>query len=136
MGYPIRNVGIDTNDLDRAEAFWTAAMGYERRASIPDYRLLGDPAGRGPNVLLQRVPEPRDGKNRLHLDLQADDVDVAADELVALGATRLRRFDQPGDTWVVLTDPDGNEFCLCQTIPSRPPTESTSSRPPTDSERG
>ena len=124
MGYLIRNVGIDTNDLDRAEAFWAAAMGYERRASIPDYRLLGDPSGRGPNVLLQRVPEPRDGKNRLHLDLQADDVDVAADELVALGATRLRRFDQPGDTWVVLTDPDGNEFCLCQTIPLRPPTDS------------
>jgi predicted enzyme related to lactoylglutathione lyase len=124
VGYPIRNVGIDTNDLDRAEAFWAAATGYVRRGGIPDYVLLGDPAGRGPNVLLQRVPESREGKNRLHLDLQADDVEVAAAELVALGATRVTRFDQPGDTWVVLTDPDGNEFCVCQTTPLRPPTES------------
>ena len=120
MGYPIRNVGIDTGDLDRAEAFWAAATGYERRQSVPGYRLLGDPAGRGPNVLLQRVPEPRAGKNRLHLDLQADDVETAAAELVGFGATRIRRFDEPGDTWVVLSDPDGNEFCICQREPNIP----------------
>jgi catechol 2,3-dioxygenase-like lactoylglutathione lyase family enzyme len=118
--FPIRNIGIDTNDLDRAERFWSAATGFVRKASIEHYVLLGDPSGGGPNLLLQEVPEPRAGKNRLHLDLDAPDADAAAAELVALGATRLRRFDQPGDTWVVLTDPDGNEFCICQSEPKIP----------------
>lgn len=120
MGFPIRNIGIDTNDLERTVAFWRAATGYVERARIPDYVLLGDPDGRGANLLVQRVPEPRSGKNRLHLDLAVDDVDEAAETLVRLGATRRRRFDQPGDTWVVLTDPDGNEFCVCQNEPTIP----------------
>ncbi len=120
MGFAIRNLGIDTNDLDRAAAFWQAATGYVEQARITDYVLLADPDGGGVNVLLQRVPEPRTGKNRLHLDLTADDADAAATELERLGATRLRRFDEPGDTWIVLHDPDGNEFCVCQSVPKIP----------------
>jgi predicted enzyme related to lactoylglutathione lyase len=120
MGFRIRNIGIDTNDVDRAVAFWQGATGYVERARITDYVMLADPDGRGANVLVQRVPEPPSGKNRVHLDLSVDDVDAAATDLVRLGATRLRRFDEPGDTWVVLTDPDGNEFCLCQNEPKIP----------------
>jgi predicted enzyme related to lactoylglutathione lyase len=120
MGFRIRNIGIDTNDVDRTVAFWQAATGYVERARISDYVLLADPHGQGANVLVQRVPERRSGKNRLHLDLAVDDVDTAAETLVGLGATRLRRFDEPGDTWVVLTDPDGNEFCVCQNEPKIP----------------
>jgi predicted enzyme related to lactoylglutathione lyase len=124
VGFPIRNIGIDTNDLDRSVAFWQGATGYVERARITDYVMLADPGGRGANVLLQRVPEPRTGKNRLHLDLAVDDVDDAAAQLERLGATRLRRFDEPGDTWVVLTDPDGNEFCVCQNEPKIPEPDS------------
>src|SRR4030088_2515029 len=120
MGFRIRNIGIDTNDVDRTVAFWQAATGYVERARISDYVLLADPDGQGANVLVQRVPERRSGKNRLHLDLAVDDVDTAAETLVGLGATRLRRFDEPGGTWVVLTDPDGNEFCVCQNEPKIP----------------
>ena len=120
MGFRIRNIGIDTNDVDRTVAFWQAATGYVERARISDYVLLADPGGQGANVLVQRVPERRSGKNRLHLDLAVDDVDTASETLVGLGATRLRRFDEPGDTWVVLTDPDGNEFCVCQNEPKIP----------------
>jgi predicted enzyme related to lactoylglutathione lyase len=120
MSFRIRNIGIDTNDVDRTVAFWQAATGYVERARISDYVLLADPDGQGANVLVQQVPERRSGKNRLHLDLAVDDVDTASDTLVGLGATRLRRFDEPGDTWVVLTDPDGNEFCVCQNEPKIP----------------
>ena len=120
MVFRIRNIGIDTNDVDRTVAFWQAATGYVERARISDYVLLADPDGQGANVLVQQVPERRSGKNRLHLDLAVDDVDTASETLVGLGATRLRRFDEPGDTWVVLTDPDGNEFCVCQNEPKIP----------------
>lgn len=120
MGFAIRNIGIDTNDLDRAVGFWQAATGYVEQVRITDYVLLADPEGRGVNLLLQLVPEPRTGKNRLHLDLTADDAEAAATGLERLGATRLRRFDEPGDTWIVLHDPDGNAFCVCQSVPKIP----------------
>lgn len=74
---------------------------------------LVPPAGM-PRVLFMRVPEPKAAKNRLHLDLRADDADRVAqlDRLLAAGATEIGRGSQGPHTWVVLTDPEGNEFCL------------------------
>ncbi|MFV5993018.1 VOC family protein [Streptomyces sp. NPDC056231] len=70
--------------------------------------------GLGRRLLFQRVPEPKTGKNRLHLDVHAGpgrrDAEVA--RLEGLGATRLRKVEEPGGTWWVLADPEGNEFCV------------------------
>ncbi|WP_392672052.1 VOC family protein [Streptomyces sp. LN785] len=70
--------------------------------------------GLGRRLLFQRVPEPKAGKNRLHLDVHAGpgrrDAEVA--RLEGLGATRSRKVEEPGGTWWVLTDPEGNEFCV------------------------
>jgi hypothetical protein len=67
-----------------------------------------------PRVLFVRVPEPKRGKNRLHLDLRAGEADRPAqlERLLAAGATEIGRGSQGPHTWVVLTDPEGNEFCL------------------------
>jgi hypothetical protein len=77
-----------------------------------------DPAGALPRLYFQRVPEPKTGKNRVHLDVVASehhrwaDVMAAADRAVELGGALVRESDDPNDRFVTLTDPEGNEFCL------------------------
>lgn len=108
---------LDCADLDRSAAFWCGVLGY---AAAPDanarYRALQPPGGNGVELLLQRVPEPKTAKNRMHLDLRVPDVEAEVARLVALGARRVT--DEPiaedGWTWYVLADPDGNEFCVLQ----------------------
>ena len=86
---------------------------------------LQDPQARGPRIFFQRVPEGKVAKNRLHLDLRAapglkgDDrlaaLEAECERLVALGATRVQRFEpEPylSDGFIVMQDPEGNEFCL------------------------
>jgi hypothetical protein len=69
---------------------------------------------RAPRILFQKVPEPKTVKNRVHLDLRpgVDPTTAELDRLVALGATEVGRGAQGPFSWVVLTDPEGNELCL------------------------
>jgi hypothetical protein len=83
-----------------------------------------DPDGVGPRLYFQRVPEPKTAKNRVHLDLAVSvgrgtpseeirrQVAAAVERAVAAGATKLREVDELGEHWVVLQDPEGNEFCM------------------------
>jgi glyoxalase superfamily protein len=83
-----------------------------------------DPGGEGPRLFFQRVPEPKTVKNRVHVDVNAgggrevpDDerrarVASKVEELVAAGASVFKEFDQGGEHWVVMQDPEGNEFCV------------------------
>jgi hypothetical protein len=84
---------------------------------------LVDPAGVGPRLFFQKVPEPKTAKNRVHLDVNVGVglrdraehdrvVRARAQELVALGARIQREGEELGEFWIVLQDPDGNEFCL------------------------
>ncbi|MFF2535643.1 VOC family protein [Streptomyces cyaneofuscatus] len=70
--------------------------------------------GLGRRLLFQRVPEPKTVKNRLHIDVHTapGERDAQAERLVALGARVLRAVDEPGGSWLVLADPEGNEFCV------------------------
>ena len=78
------------------------------------YQSLLPADGKGAEVLLQRVPEAKHGKNRVHLDLRVPDLETELARLLALGArhTTGDPVEEHGWTWYVLTDPDGNEFCL------------------------
>lgn len=71
-------------------------------------------AGRGRRLLFSRVPEPKSGKNRLHLDIHALDQEreAAVARLEALGARTLRHVNEQGGSWTVMTDPEDNEFCV------------------------
>ncbi|MEP6817788.1 MAG: VOC family protein [Marmoricola sp.] len=105
---------LDCTDLDRAASFWQAALGYAVDGAIEGrYVSL---AGDGPALTLQRVEEHKTVKNRMHLDLLVDDVEVDVQRLESLGATRLTRTARQefGQTWFVLADPDANEFCVAQ----------------------
>jgi len=66
--------------------------------------------GAFPALMFLAVPEPRQGKNRLHLDLVADDLAAEVERAVTLGATKVADFDEYGATWTTLTDPEGNIF--------------------------
>lgn len=82
-----------------------------------------DPDGKGPRIYFQRVPEPKTVKNRLHLDLNAGGRDVpeeesrarvgaAVERFLSLGATKIREMELRGEYWIVMADPEGNEFCV------------------------
>jgi predicted enzyme related to lactoylglutathione lyase len=107
---------LDCADPDRLADFWTAALGYELFGAADTYRSLVDPDGRGPKLILQGVPEPKSTKNRLHVDLQAADIEAEATRLERLGATRtsVEPIDEHGHRWIVMADPEGNEFCVCR----------------------
>jgi predicted enzyme related to lactoylglutathione lyase len=103
---------LDCSDLDRMAAFWTDAAGLVVDRVIEGrYVAL---RGHGIALTLQRVDEPKTVKNRMHLDLLVDDVVQEVRRLESLGATRLTETARQefGQTWYVLGDPEGNEFCV------------------------
>jgi len=106
---------IDGSDADRLARFWAAALGYRPHGAFGQYRSLVDPGGSGPKVIIQQVPEVKAGKNRVHLDLHANDVAAEVSRLVGHGARALdaEAIDEAGTSWVRMADPDGNEFCVC-----------------------
>lgn len=108
-------VVLDCADLDRAAAFWGAVLGYTRQSSSAGpYLPLVPSDGAGVELLLQRVPEGKRGKNRLHLDLRTRELDREVAHVTALGAVPLTTepVSEGGWLWHVLADPDGNEFCV------------------------
>jgi hypothetical protein len=105
-------VVIDSADPERLAPFWEAATGYRRTWSNEEFIVLS-PTERGqPNLLLQRVPEPKMAKNRCHVDLGAADLQAETTRLEGLGAIRGEGYDLGFARWNVMVDPEGNEFCI------------------------
>jgi catechol 2,3-dioxygenase-like lactoylglutathione lyase family enzyme len=110
--YHVRQIALDGNDLDAMVGFWAAALGYELDHRQESYAVLRDPDGVEPRIFLQKVPEPKAGKNRAHFDVAVPDEREAVDRLVGLGARVLWHEDFQTAHWTVLADPEGNEFCV------------------------
>ncbi|MGW3329859.1 VOC family protein [Streptomyces rubiginosohelvolus] len=102
------------------EAITTHAHGRRAWLDLAAARHPDDPydevsgTGQGRRLLFQRVPEPKTVKNRVHIDVHSAPGrrDAEAERLTALGARALRAVDEQGGSWIVMTDPEGNEFCL------------------------
>ena len=87
-----------------------------------DKNAVRDPDGVGPRIFIQKVPEPKAAKNRMHLDVNVSDglsgaervakVRAEAERVIALGASVVDEMTELGEFWIVLRDPEGNEFCL------------------------
>lgn len=102
---------------------WAQSMGIPEE-NWNDARALVDPDGAGPRLFFQKVPEGKTAKNRVHLDVNAGGghetptderrilVDAEVERLIAAGASLIGPMEQRGDYWVVLGDPEGNEFCV------------------------
>jgi catechol 2,3-dioxygenase-like lactoylglutathione lyase family enzyme len=113
----LATVVVNTTDMDRARDFWTAALGYDARPPSADgqFLRLDDPARHAPHILLQRAKEIPADPAPVHIDLYTSDRDHHVDRLVELGATRVDDWPYPEEhSFVVLRDPDGNEFCVIQ----------------------
>jgi hypothetical protein len=106
---------VDCADPEKLAGFWAPALGYTNVGSAGSYVLLmpSDP-GR-PKLLLQSVPEGKVAKNRVHFDIETADIEREAARLEGLGARRLEDAARAehGTRWFVMADPEGNEFCVC-----------------------
>ncbi|HEU4653324.1 MAG TPA: VOC family protein [Steroidobacteraceae bacterium] len=106
-------IDCKTDDLEKAAEFWSAALGYPLRAQAeepsPKYRQLMT----GPDALHIEVQQV-EHESRVHLDIEADDIESEVRRLEALGARRL----QSVHTWVVMEAPTGQRFCIVR--PQRP----------------
>ncbi|MDP9295285.1 MAG: VOC family protein [Actinomycetota bacterium] len=116
MDISVGMVVIDCADPLRLAEFWASATGYTMQESDERWAWLLDPNGSRIEIGFQRVPEPKLGKNRVHLDLHTPDEEAEAERIEALGGTRLRRSDNPDDIFIVFADPEGNEFCIVREV--------------------
>ncbi|GAA3042003.1 VOC family protein [Actinokineospora globicatena] len=116
MTIGIAGVTIDCADPRTLAGFWTKALGFEVAQDFDgEFLFLGPPGARQGEAVfigLQRVPEERAGKNRVHLDFHTEDRAAEVARLVGLGATDAGEHEVPGLAWTVLRDPEGNEFCV------------------------
>jgi predicted enzyme related to lactoylglutathione lyase len=106
---------VDVDDLDRGVSFWSAALGATEEgisaASRPIYRRLRLPDS-DIRVLLQRTDDAKTSKERMHLDIETDDVEAEVARLEALGAARWDHQQERGFDYWVMHDPWRNEFCV------------------------
>ena len=113
MTATLANITVDCDDVARTAGFWSAALDREIGGDPSPYFASLVPAAPGePTWLFLKVPEPKTAKNRFHVDLTAPDRDAEVARLVELGATRVREVSEYGMSWVVMADPEGNEFCV------------------------
>ena len=117
---PIGRLGmivVDCPDPERLAPFWCEVLGVgikSRLGDPPEFVTLELAEPGAVQVGLQRVPEPKSTKNRLHFDIDVDDVDAACERIEQLGGRRRddHDFHEFGSSWRRMADPEGNEFCL------------------------
>ena len=113
----IQSLSVDAHDPLRLATFWEAALGWRIAEVEADEVVLEPPAGSpadgvAADLLFLRVPETKAQKNRLHLDLRPEEQDVEVARLEGLGARRVSVGQGDDVSWVVMADPEGNEFCV------------------------
>lgn len=119
MALRISHTSIDSHDAYKQSRWWGEVLGYAADPDDPnapdhDECMIISPDGSS-RVLFINVPEEKTVKNRIHFDLRPTDVsrEEEVDRVVGLGATRIADFVRPDGTgWIVLADPEGNEFCI------------------------
>lgn len=120
MGLHIENICIDSTAPRATAEFWAAALEWDIVEDDGDEVALQPPAGSPaaetfPDLLFLQVPERKSGKNRLHFCLRPQDQDAEVTRLEALGASRVNVGQGSDVTWIVMADPEGNEFCVLRT---------------------
>jgi hypothetical protein len=116
MGSRWYAVVVDATDPARLARWWGEVLDYRITQEEPEEVSI-EGAGGGPALMFLSVPEAKVTKNRLHLDLEPDDQDAEVERLVNMGARHVEVGQGEKATWVVLADPEGNEFCVLRARP-------------------
>ena len=111
MGLRFSEICIDAHDIDALAAWWSSVLGWPAEPTDDGDVILRAPAGAGPDWLFLAVPDGKGVKNRIHFDFNPEDQQAEVDRVLALGARHVD-IGQGEQTWVVLADPEGNEFCI------------------------
>jgi hypothetical protein len=119
----IQCIVVDSHDCELLARFWSQALGwrvtYESDGEWAIEPPEGDPAvDVAPDILFVKVPDEKVTKNRLHLDLRPKDQAAEVERLIGLGASRVDIGQGDSVSWVVLGDPEGNEFCVLAPLPA------------------
>ena len=112
MAIRLGSTVINCADLDLMSRFWSQALHLAPSATADgdEFRVL---RGEHVNLSLQRTATPVSARDQMHLDLYTDDQAAEVERLTRLGARTVRHHREPGDDYVVMTDPEGNQFCVC-----------------------
>jgi hypothetical protein len=111
MALKVGIVAFDSRDPERLAGFWCGALGYRIVSAEEGGVSIASGDGSGWGIDFLEVPDDKVVKNRLHLDLRPDDQEAEVKRVLDLGATRVD-IGQGDASWVVLADPEGNEFCI------------------------
>jgi predicted enzyme related to lactoylglutathione lyase len=111
VGLRFSEICIDAHDIDALAVWWSSVLGWPAEPTDDGDVMLRAPAGTGPDWLFLAVPDDKVVKNRIHFDFTPDDQQAEVDRVLALGARHVD-IGQGEQTWVVLADPEGNEFCI------------------------
>ncbi len=119
----IQCITVDSSDPLKLANFWAAVLSWEITYKTDNevcIELLDGSSAQGviPDLLFIKVPDSKAGKNRLHLDLRPDDQAAEVARIEGLGGTRIEigQSTDPDTTWVVMADPEGNEFCVLKAL--------------------
>ncbi|MDQ3784614.1 MAG: VOC family protein [Actinomycetota bacterium] len=107
---------VDCSDPRRLADFWAAVLDFKVTEKDDDEILIEGPEGSGPGLLFTKVPGPKEGKNRIHIDVSPRDREQEEEvaRILELGAKTID-IGQGEQSWVVMADPEGNEFCVLRT---------------------
>jgi predicted enzyme related to lactoylglutathione lyase len=111
MALKAENITFDSTDPERLADWWARALDGQVNPIAPPF-FVSVTRAEGPGLAFQKVDDPTPGKNRLHIDFAATDVEAEVKRLVELGASETGRGSFGEFEWVVLADPDGNAFCV------------------------
>ena len=111
MPLKTENITIDTTDPEKLAEWWARALDGQVHAVAPPFFVVVA-LPEGPGLAFQQVADPTPGKNRIHIDFSAPDMEAEVKRLVDLGAKETGRGNFGEFEWVVLADPDGNAFCV------------------------
>jgi predicted enzyme related to lactoylglutathione lyase len=122
MDIRIQCVVVDAHDCEVLARFWSSVLGWRITHEADQEWAIEPPEGSpeahvAPDVLFVKVPDEKIVKNRLHFDLRPKDQDAEVERIIDLGATRID-IGQGDVSWVVLADPEGNEFCVLRPLPA------------------
>ena len=114
MTVSLHHIVIDSHDLPAQARFWSRVLNWQILSERPREIVLGPDVNAPVGICLMPSPDEKVTKNRLHLDLTPgpDGRDAEVERILALGATRVEIGQTGEESWTVLADPEGNEFCV------------------------